>query len=67
MLDATQPLTAQRSQLLRRSDAVLARSAAVWNLQTPHPLSIGRGGQARARGPLPFLSSKKRQVAETTT
>jgi hypothetical protein len=59
MHDATQPLTIQRSQLLARSDAVLARSAAAWNLQTPHPPSIGRGGQARARGPLPFLSSKK--------
>lgn len=65
MHDATQPLTIDRSQLLRRSDAVLARSAAVWNLPTPHPPSIGRVGQALARGPLPFLSSKKRQVEET--
>lgn len=64
MPDATQPLTIERSQLLARSDAILARSAASWNLLTPIPPSIGRAGSGSSRGPLHFLSSKKRQVEE---
>lgn len=59
MHDATQPLTIARSQLLARSDAVLGRSAAAWNLPTPHPPSIGRGVAGSSRGPLHFLSTQK--------
>jgi hypothetical protein len=60
--EATSPCIDHRSLVLRRSDAILARSAAAWKLPDPHPPSIGRGGGRRELGPHPNFHHPKKAL-----
>ncbi len=59
MTDATTPLAARRSRLLRGSGASLGPILGQ-EFPDPHPPSIGRGAGGASRGPAPKFTNQKR-------
>ena len=66
MHEATYPCLPTRSPVLSRSDAVLTRSAAAWQLTPPPPVGRQGGGGSR-RGPPTLSLYKINQVEKNET